>query len=113
MVAITTRRKELREDIASSTCFKEHSLVFTDNAQFEDKHIVLLEEKIEFLFQNVYRPYIQSVIDQINGSMISTELISAMSVFDPRHLPCTEEYLHIMEWNRLRYSRTFIVLNQG
>ena len=48
------------------------------------------EEKSEFLIK-VYQPYLQSVIDHINVRMESTELISAMSVFDLRHLPCTED----------------------
>ena len=41
----------------------------------------------------MYRPYLQSVIDHINGKMESTDLISFMSVFDPRHLPDKEEEL--------------------
>ena len=43
--------------------------------------------------QKVYRPYIQSVIDHINARMGSTNLLSSMSVFDPRHLPDSEEEL--------------------
>ena len=42
---------------------------------------------------NVYRPYLQSVIDHINKRIESTELISSMSVFDPRHLSPKEEEL--------------------
>ena len=47
-------------------------------------------EKDDFL-QKIYRPYIQSVIDHINARLESSDLISSMSVFDPRHLPDTEE----------------------
>ncbi|KAI6649896.1 Zinc finger protein [Oopsacas minuta] len=88
MVASTTKRLlELKEDVTSSTWFKEHSLVFTDDAQLGEKHIVVLEEEKSEFLHKVYRPYLQSVIDHINVRMESTELISAMSVFDPRHLP--------------------------
>ncbi|KAI6653012.1 E3 SUMO-protein ligase [Oopsacas minuta] len=50
MVASTTKRLlELKEDVTSSTWFKEHSLVFTHDAQLGEKHIVVLEEeKTEF-----------------------------------------------------------------
>ena len=114
IVASTTKwLLELKEDVTSSTWFKEHSLVFTDDAQLWEKHIVVLEEeKSEFLYK-VYRPYLQSVIDHINVRMESTELISAMSVFDLRHLPGTEKNYQSTEWNRLRHSRIFIVLNKG
>ena len=43
--------------------------------------------------QNVYCPYLQSVIDHINGRMESTDLIFSISVFDPRQLPGTEKEL--------------------
>ena len=43
--------------------------------------------------QKVYRLYIQSVIDHINPRMGSTDILSSMSVFDPRHLPDSEEEL--------------------
>ncbi|KAI6661012.1 hypothetical protein LOD99_13735 [Oopsacas minuta] len=67
---------------------------FTDDAQLGEKHIMVLEEeKSEFLYK-VYRPYFQSVIDHINVRMESTELISAMSVFDPRH-PCVEQRIKV------------------
>lgn len=39
----------------------------------------------------VYHPYIQGVVDHIKSRMSSIDLISAMSVFDPRHLPDKEE----------------------
>ena len=114
MVASTTKRLlELKEDATSSTWFKEHSLVFTDDAQLGEKHIVVLEEeKSEFLYK-VYRPYLQSVIDHINVRMESTELISAMSVFDPRHLPGTEEELSEYGMEQIKTLTIFIVLNKG
>ena len=91
MVNSTTERlTEIKENVNSTTWFKNHSLVFTDDTQLGGKNIVIMEEeKIQFL-QTVYRPYIQSVIDHIRNRMECTDLVSAMSVFDPRHLPKTE-----------------------
>ena len=37
--------------------------------------------------QKVYRPYLESVVDHVNGRMESTDLISAMCIYDPRNLP--------------------------
>ena len=67
--------------------------MFTDPSQLGAKDIDVTESmKTQFL-QKVYRPYIQSVIDHISGRLESTDLISSMSVFDPRHLPDDEEKL--------------------
>lgn len=91
MVESTTKRlMELKENVNTSTWFKNHSLVFTDAAQLGAKNIVVTEEEKDFFLRKVYRPYVQSVVDHLNGRMESTDLISAMSVFDPRHLPETE-----------------------
>ena len=112
MSASTTKRLlELKEDVTSSTWFKEHSLVFTDDAQLREKHIVVLEEKSEFLYK-VYRPYLQSVIDHINVRMESTELISAMSVFDPRHLPGAEEELSEYGMEQIKTLTDFYSVEQ-
>ena len=94
MVESTTQRlKELKENTSSSTWFKDHYAVFTDPSQLGARDINLSESmKTEFL-QKVYRPYIQSVIDHISARLESTDLISSMSVFDPRHLPNDEEKL--------------------
>ena len=51
---------------------------------------------IEFA-ENISHPYLQSVIDHVNGRMESTELISFLSVFDPRHLPDKQKELFIKE----------------
>ena len=92
MVDSTTKRlKELKEDVNSSTWFKDHSLVFTDTAQLGSRSIVVTEEEKSVFLHKVYRPYLQSVIDHITARMESNDLISSMSVFDPRHLPDTEE----------------------
>ena len=93
MVESTTKRlMELKEDVNTSTWFKNHSSVFTDDAQLGAKNIVVTEEEKNLFLHKVYRPYMQSVVDHINRRMESTDLISAMSVFDPRHLP-TEDKL--------------------
>lgn len=94
MVESTTKRlKELKENINSSTWFKDHSAVFTDPLQLGERDIDLNEAMKTRFLQNVYRPYIQSVIDHISGRLESTDLISSMSVFDPRHLPDDEDKL--------------------
>ena len=65
--------------------------MLTDPAQLGAKNIVLTDAmKAEFL-QRVYRPYLQSVIDHINGRLESTDLVSSMSVFDSRHFPDIEK----------------------
>ena len=94
MVESTTQRlKELKESTDSSTWFKDHCAVFTDPSQLGARNIDLTESmKTQFL-QKVYRPYIQSVIDHISGRLESTDLISSMSVFDPRLLPSDEDKL--------------------
>ena len=55
-------------------------------------HYLKNEKKASFL-QRVYRLYIQSVIDHINNARVeSTDFISSMSVFDPRHLQKKDEF---------------------
>ena len=68
-------------------------LVFTDAAQIGGRNIAVTDEEKAGFVEKVYRPYLQSVNDHINGRMVSTELISFMSVFDPCHLPDKEEEL--------------------
>ena len=94
MVDCTTKRlTELKESLKSSTWFKDHCLVFSDPTQLGMKEIEVTDVKKTDFERNVYRPYLQSVIDHINGRMESTDLISSMSVFDPRQLPGTEKEL--------------------
>lgn len=94
MVRSTTQRlKELKENANSSTWFKDHCAVFTDPSQLGARNIDIGEVMKRQFLQNVYRPYIQSVIDHINERLQSTNLISAMSVFDPCQLPTDEEEL--------------------
>ncbi len=108
MVDCTTKRLvELKENVNSSTWFKDHSLVFTDAAQLGAKNIMVTEEEKAVFLQKVYRPYLQSVVDHINARMQSTDLISSMSVFDPRHLPDTEEELADLDYG-MEKIRTLI-----
>ncbi|KAI6658864.1 E3 SUMO-protein ligase [Oopsacas minuta] len=78
-----------------------------------EKHIVVLEEEKSEFLHKVYRPYLQSVIDHINVRMESTELISAMSVFDPRHLPGTEEELSEYGIEHIKTLTDFYSVNKG
>ncbi len=73
---------------------QNHASVFSDQGQLGHKNIKVTErEKAEFLC-STYRPYIQSVvIDHTISRMGSTDLIGAASVFDPCHLPETEDNL--------------------
>ena len=94
MVESTTHRlKELKDDPNSSTWFKDHCAVYSDTAQLGARNIEISDTMKSAFLQKVYRPYIQSVIDHINARMGSTDLLSSMSVFDPRHLPDSEEEL--------------------
>ena len=53
------RLKELKNDPNTTTWFKDHSAVFTDNMQLGDRNIDITDTtKIQFV-QKVYRPYIQ------------------------------------------------------
>ena len=110
MVDSTTKRlMELKEDVNSSTWFKAHSLVFTDTAKLGSKHI---EEEKSAFHHKVYRPYLQSVIDHITARMESNDLISSMSVFDPRHLPDTEEELSDYSMEKMRTLINFYSVAQ-
>ena len=85
MIESTTKQlKDLKESPESSTWFKDHCLVFSDPTQLGMKEIDVTDAMKGDFEQNVYRPYLQSVIDHVNGRMESTDLISAMSAFDPR-----------------------------
>ena len=87
---VESRLKKLKESPKSSTWFKDHCLVFSDPTQLGTKEIEVTDVMKADFQQNVYRPYLQSVID---GRTESTHLISPMSVFDPRQLPSTEKEL--------------------
>ena len=75
MVATSTTKRllELKEDVTSSTWFKEHSLVFTDDAQLEEKtHRVLEEEKIEFLRCIDHTSKVSSIILMSGWSLLNS-----------------------------------------
>ena len=92
MVDSTTKRLiDLKENVSSSTWFKDHSMVFTDAAQLGAKNIVVTNEEKEAFLWKVYRPYLQSVIDRISSRMESSDLIFSVYVFDPYHLPEAEK----------------------
>ena len=67
--------------------------MFTDPAQLGEKSIVVTETMKTHFLQEVYRPYLQSVMDHIRGRIECTDLISSMAVFDPHHLPDDEANL--------------------
>ena len=96
--SITKRLKELKESPKSSTWFKDHCLVFSDPTQLGMKEVEVTDVKKTNFERNVYRPYLQSVIDHINRRMESTDLISSMSVFDPHQLPGTEKELTELDY---------------
>ena len=88
-----SRLKELKENLHSSTWFKDHKTVFTDSELLGERNIVISEEEEQQFMMQVYRPYIQSIIDRISSRLKSSDLVSAFSIFDPRHLPGKEEEL--------------------
>ena len=79
--------------------FKDHVEVLSDPAQNIVVNIVVSEE--DYRVFTVYRYNIQSIIiDNINARMESTDLISAISVFDQHHLPDTKDKPNykILKW---------------
>ena len=113
MVDSTTKwLRELKENVSSSTWFKDHSLVFTDTAQLGSKHIEVTEEEKAMFLQRVYCPYLQSVIDHIKVRMESSNLISSMSLFDPHHLPDIEEQLSDYYMEKMRTLINFYSVAQ-
>ena len=88
-----SRLKELKENPNSSTWFKYHKTVFTDSKLLGERNIVISEEQEQQFTMQIYRPYIQSVIDRTSSRLKSSDLVSAFSIFDPRHLPGKEEEL--------------------
>ena len=112
MVDSTTKRLKEMKDVSSSTWFKDHSMVFTDTAQLGSRNIVVKEEDKSAFLRKVYCPYLQSVIDHINARMESNDLISSMSVFDPRHLPDTEKELSNYGMEKIRTLLNFYGVTQ-
>ena len=101
------RLKELKESPASSTWFKDHEAVFLDPQQLGDRNLVVTEAAKQDFLKKVYRPYIQSVIDHISSRLKSSDVFSAFSLFDPRHLPSTEASLSEYGTEKLRTMTNF------
>ena len=82
-----SRLQELKDNPSTSTWFIEHDNVFSDPNQLGDYNIVPTEaEKGQFMAR-IFKPYIQSVIDNITKRLESSELYSCFSIFDPKLLP--------------------------
>ena len=108
MVSGTIKRfQELKEHPATSTWFKDHLKVFTETSQSSLQDVSVSEaDKTSFL-SRIYRPYIQSVIDHISSRMESSDIFSAFSIFDPIHLPDSEESLSTYGMEKLRTLTDF------
>ena len=74
--------KELEEDTNTTTWFKDHIAVFTDNMQLGDRNIDINDTMKTQFVQKVYHPYIESVINHINNRMEKTDLIPSVAVFE-------------------------------
>ena len=69
-----TRLKELKDNTETSTWFKNHMNVFSDDSLLGSRNIIITSEEEASFIQQVYRPYIQSVIDHTNARLASTDL---------------------------------------
>ena len=87
------RLKELKKDTNTTTWFKDHSDVFTDDMQLGDRNTDITDTMKTQFIQKVYHPHIQSVINRIKSRIEKTDLISTMGVFDPKDLPDDESKL--------------------
>ena len=63
------RLKELKADTNTTTWFKYHIAVFADNMQLGDRNIGTTDIMKTQFVQEVYRQYIESVIDHIKSRM--------------------------------------------
>ncbi len=101
------RLKELKETPDSSTWFKDHLTVFSESALPNFNTVTVSEAAKESFLSRIYRPYIQSVIDHISSRMESSGVFSAFSIFDPAHLPDSEEDLPLYGLEKLRTIISF------
>ena len=68
MVENTTKQlMELKENVKSSTWFKNHSSLFTDDAQLGAKNTVVTEEEKNLFLHKVYRPYCKVLLTTFIG----------------------------------------------
>ena len=72
----------------------------TDAAQLEERNIAVTDEEKAAFVEKVYRPYLQSVTDHINGRMESTGLVSSMSVLTHAIFLMKKKVCLIMAWRR-------------
>ena len=108
MVSGTIKRlQELTEHPATSTWFEDHLKVFTETSQSSLQDVNVSEADKTSILSRIYRPYIQSVIDHISSRMESSDIFSAFSIFDPIHLPDSEESLSTYGMEKLRTLTDF------
>ena len=63
------RLMEIKEDVSSTTWFKDHTAVFTDPGELGTRNSTVTETEQDNFLQNIYRPYIQSVVDHISSRL--------------------------------------------
>ncbi len=97
---------ELKEHPGSSTWFKDHTVVFSDQAALGNWNIVVNQVDEDNFTAKVYRPYIQSVIDHITSRLKSSDIFSAFAIFNPSHLQKTES-LPLYGENKLQILTNF------
>ncbi len=101
------RLTELKEHPGSSTWFKDHTVVFSDQAALGNRNIVVNQVDEDNFTAKVYHPYIQSVIDHITSQLKSSDVFSAFAIFNPSHLPKTEDSLPLYGENKLQTLTNF------
>ena len=99
--------KELKDNPTHSTWFKDHSTVFSDPNKLGHLDIAISESTKESFMRNIYKPYIQSVVDHISAKMKSSDVLSAFSLFNPCHLPEKEDDLSEYGSEKLSTLRSF------
>ena len=58
-----------------------------------EKNLTSFRHYFENIYEDtsqIYRPYIESVIDDISSRMESSDILYVFSIFDPIHLPDSE-----------------------
>ena len=81
--------------------------MFTDESSLGKRNIIVLETVKESFAKNIYRLYIQSVVDHITSRLKSSDVYSAFSIFNPSHLPETEDSLSSYGTEKLQILTKF------
>ena len=102
-----TRLVELKEHPGSSTWSKDQTAVFSDQAALGNRNIVVSQADEDNFSAKVYRPYIQSVVDHITSQLKSSDVFSAFAIFNPSHLPKTEDSLPLYSEEKLQILTNF------